>query len=169
MLRAERVVGHVPAEVSTQGKGFLARLRSLTYDILITSQRLLLIRQSEAMNTVALDEGERLEEEAESLGVPWRQIMDAYRWDSPPWQHYYRTAPDKLLSESGENRAIALGGIQAAIIGLGQEDDLDHLELRLANGEVLSFNLFMASGGAAARFLAAALGRHRVQMMGWRR
>lgn len=160
-LSPGEVIGHVMADLNEPNKGMLGRTRSTSCSILFSRDRLLLIKETWAMNDVGLQESERLYREAKESGTPWRTLMDGYRWNNPRWEHYYITTTDELLAENRWNSAIPTHDIRLAVVGLDPEDDLDHLKLHLVSGEELTFDLYLAPGRTVARYLTHILGSSR--------
>lgn len=157
------VLGHVLADLKEPNKGLLGRARSTSCSILFSRDRLLIIKETWAMNDVGLQESERLYRAAKESKTPWRTMMDGYRWNNPCWQHYYITPPDELLGENRWNSAIPTQDIRLAVVGLDPEDELDHLELQLVSGENLSFDLYLAPGRTVDRILTQILGDSRTR------
>ncbi len=160
----EKVIGHVLAESRQKKNGFLGRFGSKNFDILFTPQRLLFIKETEEINNIAISEGDRVHNEVSKTGVSYRSYMDSYRWNGPPWQYYYSTPVEKLLSKNRENWFLDNSDIRSAVIRLDQREELDELELQLVSGDSLTYDLFMTGGGAAARFLQEVLGSSRVMV-----
>ena len=159
----EKVIGHLPAERLEEGKGFLGRLKATPLALVITTDRILCLRETPEMNQSWLEEQDRLAGRSESLGVSSRNVWDAYDWGGPPWSSYYETPPDELLSSNRSNEAIPLGEVVSAAVTLDEE--LDKLEVVLTDGETYHFQLFNLTGEAAARFLRQALGPDRVRVV----
>jgi hypothetical protein len=158
--RAETIIGHLPAERLEEGRGFLGRLKVTPLALVITTQRLLCLRETPEMNQSWLEEQDRLAGRSESLGVISRDVWHAYDWSGPPWELYYETPPDELAASDRANEAIPVGEIVSATVTL--DDELDKLDIVMANGEPYHFQLFNLTGEPAARFLRQALGPDRV-------
>jgi len=161
--RAETVIGHLPAERLEEGKGFLGRLKTTKLGLVITTDRVLCLRQTIEMNENWLQEQDRLFNHLESLDVTSRDVWDDYGWSGPPWSTYYETPPDELLSSNRSNEAIPLREVVSATVTLDEE--LDKLDLVLVNGETYHFQLFILTGEPAARFLGQAVGLDRVRLV----
>lgn len=158
----ERVIGHLPAERLEEGKGFLGRVKTTTINLIVTTTRLLFLRETEETNDAWLGETERLEEEEKRSGVPWRMLIDRYEWHSPLWSQFYETPPGELVAAGRDNEALVLADVASATVTLDEE--LDKLDIVLRSGETRRFQLFNLTGRPAARFLAEALGRERVRL-----
>jgi len=163
-LSPGEVIGHVMADMNEPSKGLLGRTRSTSCSILFSADRLLLIKETLAMNDVGLQESERLYRVANQTRTPWRTLMDGYRWNNPGWEHYYTTTTDELLTENRWNSAIPTHDIRLAVVGLDPEDELDHLRLHLVSGEELTFDLYLAPGRTVARYLTQILGSSRTEV-----
>ncbi len=161
--RAETVVGHLPAERLEEGKGLLGRVKTTQLNLVITTVRVLCLRETEETNDTWLAETERLEDEEKRSGVPWRTLIDRYDWRSPIWAAFYDTPPGELLSSDRRNGAIPLSEVVVATVTLDEE--LDKLEIGLAGGQMVHFQLYNQVGRAAARFLAQVLGSERVRLV----
>jgi hypothetical protein len=160
--QAETVIGHLPVERVEEGKGFLGRTKSTQLSLVVTTSRLLYLRETDEMNEKWLaEEGCLLEEEKHS-GLPWRTIIDNYDWRNPLWASFYNTPPDEQLAAHRHNEAIPLVNVASAIVTLDEE--WDKLDVQLTSGEIHHFLLFNQVGQAAARFLAQALGPKRVRL-----
>jgi hypothetical protein len=158
----ETVIGHLPAERIEAGKGFLGRTRTTQINLVITTSRLLCLRETNEMNENWLAETERLIEQESRSGLPWRTLVDQYDWRGPLWADFYDTPPDELLAAHHGNEAIPLDQVVSVAITLDEE--LDRLDVLLAGGLGYHFQLFNQVGQAAARFLAQALGPQRVRL-----
>ncbi len=159
----ETVVGHIPAERLEDGKNLLGRQKTTQLNLVITTTRLLCLRETEETNEAWLAEQERIEEEEKRSGVAWRMLMERYNWRSPVWAAFYETPPGELLSSDRGNGAIPLSDIARATITLN--DEMDGLDLELAGGQVFRFRLYISTGRPAARFLAQVLGPERVRVV----
>lgn len=131
-------------------------------NLVITSTRLLCLDETEQTNTTWLAENERLDDDVRRTGVPWRVLIDHYRWDGPQWAEFYQTPPDALLAADRGNWDVPMAAIVEATITL--DDELDRLDLLMDNGQVLRFTLFNLVGVPASRFLTRALGANRVRL-----
>ena len=160
--RAERVIGHLPAERIEEGKGLFGRAKRTQLNLVITTSRLLYLRETNELNENWLAETERLVQEEERSGVPWRTLIDNYDWRDPLWASFYDTPPDRLLAAHRGNEALPLAKVVSATITLDEERD--KLDISIAGGEMHHFSLFNLVGQAAARFLAQALGPERVRI-----
>jgi hypothetical protein len=160
--QAETVIGHLPAERLEPGKGLFGRTRMTQINLVITASHLLYLHETEEMNENWLAEGERLSEEKERSGLPWRTLIDSYDWRSPLWASFYDTPPATLVAAHRGNEAIPLADIVSVAIVLDEE--LDKLDILLTSGETDHFQLFNQVGQAAARFLTQALGPERVRL-----
>jgi hypothetical protein len=160
---AEAVIGHLPAERLEEGKGFLGRPKTTQLNFVITTSRILCLRETEETNDAWLGETERLDDEEKRSGVPWRTLIDHYVWRSPVWAAFYETPPDELLASDRGNGSIPLSEIVRATVTL--DDEMDRLELAFAGGQVFRYRLYNLTGRPAARFLAQALGPERVRLV----
>lgn len=157
----ETVIGHLPVRIE-KGGGLFGRPKASQLDLVITTSRLLFLHETDEINENWVYETERLSEEEESRGLPWRKLVDEMDWRGPLWAVFYDTPPDELLAAHPGNQAIPLAEIASALVALAE--DWDRLDLRLSNGETPRFLIFNRVGSVAARFLAQALGRERVQL-----
>ena len=160
---AETVVGHLPAERLEEGKGLLGRVKTTQLNLVITTSRILCLRETEETNDTWLAETERLEDEEKRSGVPWRTLIERYDWRSPIWVAFYETPPGELLAADRGNGAIPLPEVVLATVTLDEERD--KLDIGLAGGQVFHFQLYNQVGRAAARFLAHVLGPERVRLV----
>ncbi len=160
--QAETVVGHLPAERIDEGKGLFGRVKTTQLNLVITISRLLCLRETDEMNNNWLAETERLIEEEERSGLPWRALIDNYDWRSPLWASFYDTPPGELVAAHRGNEVIPLADIVSATVTLDEERD--KLDILLGSGEMHHFLLFNQVGQAAERFLAQALGPERVRI-----
>lgn len=158
----EPVLGHLPAEYITERRGAFGGRRRRPVNLVITSTRLLCLDETEQTNTTWLSENERLDDDVRRTGVPWRVLIDHYRWDGPQWAEFYQTPPDALLAADRGNWDVPMAAIVEATITL--DDELDRLDLLMDNGQVLRFTLFNLVGVPASRFLTRALGANRVRL-----
>jgi hypothetical protein len=92
-----------------------------------------------------------------------RDVWHAYDWSGPPWSSYYETPPDQLVASHRSNEAIPLNDVVSVTIIL--DDELDKLDVMLANGETYHFQLFNLTGAPAAQFLRQALRSDRVRLV----
>ena len=106
---------------------------------------------------------ERLEGLEKRSGLSLRKIMDEYDWRSPEWASLYTTPPDQLLAAHRHNEAVPLAEVVSATVTLDEE--LDKLDLDLANGERHHFVIFVQAGKAAGQFLSRALGAGPVRVI----
>ena len=161
--QGEWVVGHLPVERVEQGAGAFGRTRSTQLNMVITSTRLLYLRETEEMNELWVYESERLEDLEKRSGLPLRVVMHEYDWHSPQWASLYATPPDQLLAAHRHNEAVPLAAIVSATVTLAEE--LDQLDLDLASGERHHFLIYVQAGEAAGQFLSRALGAGRVRLI----
>lgn len=159
---AEAVIGHLPAERTEKTRSGLGWKPAGALTLVISTRRLLLLRETDEVYDTWVSETEGLIVEEEQSGRPWRELMDAYDWRSPVWAHLYNTPPDALLAAHRDNEAIALDQVISAEVALA--DDCDALSLLLADGNQPRFPLKNQSGRPAAIFLAQALGPERVRV-----
>ena len=131
--QGEWAVGHLPVERVEQGAGVFGRTRSTQLNMVITSTRLLYLRETDEMNEGWVYESERLEDLEKRSGLSLREVMDEYDWHNPQWASLYATPPDRLLAAHRHNEAVPLSEIVSATVTLDEE--LDKLDLDLANGE----------------------------------
>ena len=143
--------------------GLLGRVKTTRLNLVITSSRILCLRETMDTNDTWVAETERLDDEEKRSGVPWRTLIDRYDWRSAMWAAFYDTPPGELLSADRGNGAILLSEVAAATVTL--DDELDKLDIELAGGQVFHFQLYNLVGRAAARFLAQALGSERVRLI----
>jgi hypothetical protein len=160
----ESVAGHVPAERLEEGKNLFGHQKTTQLELVITTLRILCLRQTEDMNDAWLAEQDGLEEEEKLSGTPWRTLIDRYDWRGPVWAAFYETPPRELLSSDRGNGAIPLSEIVRATVTLN--DEMDGLDIELGGGQVFRFWLYNLTGKAAARFLTEVLGRDRVRLAG---
>jgi hypothetical protein len=160
--QAETVIGHLPGERLEEGKGLFGRVKTTQLNLVITTSRLLCLRETDETNENWLAETERLLEEEERSGLPWRTLIARYDWRSPLWAGFYDTPSDELLVAHRDNAAIPLADIVSTTVTLDEERD--KLDVLLVSGEMRHFLLFNQVGQAAARFLAQALGPERVRI-----
>jgi hypothetical protein len=162
VARRERTIGHLPVEQVEEGAGIFGRRKSTQLNMVITTARLLYLRETNDMNENWLFETERLEELQKRSGLPWRTVMDHYDFQGPLWASFYDDPPDELLAAHRHNEAVSLADIVSATITL--EEELDKLDIQLSSGEMHHFSLYNQVGQPAARFLAQALGAERVRL-----
>jgi len=160
--QTETVIGHLPGQRIEDGQGLFGRARTTQLTLVVTTHRLLCLHETHEMNENWLAETERLIEEEERSGLPWRALIDQYDWRSPLWAPLYDTQPDELLAAHRGNEAIPLTDVVSAAVTLDEERD--RLEILLAGGELRRFLFFNQVGRAAGRFLAQALGQDRVRV-----
>ena len=155
----EMVIGHLPGEL--EGKGRFRRGKAII--LVITTTRLICVRETKKMHETWVGEIVRLFEE-EDPDLSWRQRLDSYEWRSPLWAYFFDASPDALLATDRENEAIPLTDLVSATITLVEEGG-DTVDFLLTSGETLRFVLFDQMGRPAARFLAQALGLDRVRLV----
>ena len=162
--QGEMIIGHLPAERVEKGKGLFGRASTTQLNLVITTVRLLYLRETDAMNQKWLAEEERLGEEQARTGQSFRAVIDSYDWRGSVWAELYEVEPDELLAAHRENEAIPLTDILSATVTLDEE--LDKLDISLVSGETHHFQLFNLVGRPAAQFLRQALGPDRVRLVG---
>lgn len=160
--QAEAVIGHLPAEAVQEGKGFLGRSKTIPLSLILTTSRLLLLREDDDVHDLWVGETERLIEEEEHGALSWRELIDRYPWRSPLWARFFDTPPDDLLAAHRDNEAIPLTEVVWAAVTLGEGGD--RLYLQLAGGQARQMLLLNQVGRVAVRFLAQALGPERVRL-----
>lgn len=160
--QTETVIGHLPAERFQEGAGVFGRVKVTQLNLVITTSQLLCLQETNEMNETWLGETERLFQEEQNGGMPWRALMDAYDWSGPLWDYFYKTPAHELIAADRDNEAIPLSDVVSAEIAL--DDERDRMDIRLANGETYHFQLFNQVGRPAARFFAQALGPERVRL-----
>ncbi len=160
--QAETVIGHLPVQRLEAGMGLFGRTRKTQMNIVITTSRLLYLHASDAMNDRWLGETERIFQEEQASGLPWRALIDSYDWRNPLWADFYDTPPEALLTAHRDNEALPLANITLAEITL--DEVWDKLDILIASGEMDHFLLFNQVGQAASRFLSQALGAGRVRL-----
>lgn len=163
-LPTEYVIGHLPVEWVQEGAGLFGRTKYTQVNLVVTTSRILCLRETDETNSTWLAEQERLDELSRRSGVPLRTLMDSYNWQDPIWAVFYATGPEDLLAEDRHNWALPLSAIVAVAVTLDEE--LDQLDLRLGTGEVVRFRLFNQVGVVAARLLAQVLDPRLVQLFG---
>lgn len=153
----EAVIVHLPAEML--GKGLIGWGKKIS--LVITTERLLCLRETKAIKKKWDDEIERLMQQEETSGTPWRTLIDNYDWRNPLWADLYNTPPAKLLSAHKDNVSIPMASITLAAVTLNEEQD--QLEIKLSDGETRKFLFDSLVGQAAAHFLNQVLGPGRVR------
>jgi hypothetical protein len=162
-IQPDQVVGHVLAKGRERPKKSGERLPTNMFTIVFTPKQLLFIKETAEMNSVSVQESERIFQEISRRDMSIRKLMESYQWDGPLWQHYYSTPAEQLLDENRENWGLDTATIQRAVIRLDKEEELDELDIHLVNGQCLKIYVYMVGGGAAYKFLSDTLGS-RVQM-----
>ncbi len=157
---AETVTGHLPGEI--EGNGRFRQSQAII--LVITTTRLICVRETRKMHENWTGEIFRLAEEEENPDLPWRRHFDSYEWRSPLWAYFYETPADDLLATHRDNQAIALKDIVSATITLVEEGG-DMVDFVLTSGETLRFVLIDQMGRPSGRFLAQVLGPQRVRFV----
>jgi hypothetical protein len=158
--QGETVIGHLPGRV--EGKGRFGRDKAI--NLVITTARLLCVRETRKMGEKWVGEIFRLAEEEENPDLPWRRHFDSYEWRSPLWAYFYETPADDLLATHRDNQAIPLTDVVSATITFAEEGG-DMVDFVLTSGETLRVVLIDQMGRPAGRFLAQALGPQRVRFV----
>lgn len=159
----ETVIGHLPVQRVQAGKGFLGRDQTTDLTLIITTSRLLFLREARETSDNWLAETERLMEEEHQSGLTWRELMDRYDWRRALWDVFFKTPPDELLATHRDNTAVPLEQVISVTVSLAEERDV--VSILLADGESYQLRLFDQMGRPATRFLAQALGPQRVRLV----
>jgi hypothetical protein len=155
----EVVIGHLPGKI--EGKGRFGRSKAII--LVITTTRLICVRETKKMHEDWIGEIVRLSEE-EDPDLPWRRHYDTYEWRSPLWAYFYETPPDDLLATHRDNQAIPSTDIVSVTVTPVEEGE-DTVDFVLTGGETLRLVLLDQMGRPAARFLAQALDPQRVRIV----